>query len=43
VLRPTADDAGLLVTLFARSPNATFDGERKVLITTQQTFLGPHG
>jgi hypothetical protein len=42
VLRPTADDAGLLVTLFARSPNATFDG-RKVLITTQQTFLGPHG
>ena len=32
VLRPTADDADLLVKLFARSANATFDGERKVLM-----------
>ena len=32
VLRPTADDADLLVKLFARNANATFDGERKVLM-----------
>ena len=32
VLRPTADDADLLVKLFARSANATFDLERKVLM-----------
>jgi hypothetical protein len=32
VLRPTAEDADVLVTLFARSANATFDLERKVLM-----------
>ncbi len=32
VLRPTAADADLLVKLFARNANATFDGERKVLM-----------
>ena len=32
VLRPTAEDADVLVKLFARSANATFDMERKVLI-----------
>jgi hypothetical protein len=32
VLRPTADDADLLVKLLARSKNATFDLDRKVLV-----------
>ncbi len=32
VLRPTAEDADVLVKLFARSANATFDVERKVLM-----------
>ena len=32
VLRPTAEDADLLIDLFARSANATFDLERKVLM-----------
>jgi hypothetical protein len=32
VLRPTAADADLLVKLFARNANATFDGARKVLM-----------
>jgi hypothetical protein len=32
VLRPAAQDAGVLVKLFARSENATFDMERKVLM-----------
>jgi hypothetical protein len=32
VLRPTADDADVLVKLLARSKNATFDLERKVLV-----------
>jgi outer membrane protein OmpA-like peptidoglycan-associated protein len=32
VLRPTAEDADVLVKLLARSSSATFDLERKVLI-----------
>jgi outer membrane protein OmpA-like peptidoglycan-associated protein len=32
VLRPTAEDTDVLVKLLARSSNATFDVERKVLI-----------
>jgi outer membrane protein OmpA-like peptidoglycan-associated protein len=32
VLRPTAQDADVLVKLLARSKNAAFDVERKVLI-----------
>lgn len=32
VLRPTAADADVLVKLLARSKNATFDLERKVLV-----------
>jgi hypothetical protein len=32
VLRPTAEDADVLVSLFKRSDSATFDLERKVLI-----------
>jgi hypothetical protein len=32
VLRPTADDADVLLKLFGRSNQATFDLERKVLI-----------
>ena len=32
VLRPTAEDADVLVKLFARSANATFDVDRKVLM-----------
>ena len=32
VLRPTAEDADVLVKLFARSANATFDVERKVVM-----------
>ncbi|HJR15888.1 MAG TPA: hypothetical protein VJ808_03460 [Gemmatimonadales bacterium] len=32
VLRPTADDADVLVKLLARSKNATFDLDRKVLV-----------
>ena len=32
VLRPTADDADVLLKLFARSNQATFDLERKVLM-----------
>ena len=32
VLRPTADDADVLLALWARSDGATFDLERKVLI-----------
>jgi outer membrane protein OmpA-like peptidoglycan-associated protein len=32
VLRPTAEDADVLVKLLARSKNAAFDLERKVLI-----------
>lgn len=32
VLRPTADDADVLLELFARSDTATFDLSRKVLI-----------
>jgi hypothetical protein len=32
VLRPTAEDADVLVTLFARSTNATFDVDRKVVM-----------
>jgi hypothetical protein len=32
VLRPTAEDTELLVKLLARSSNATFDVERKVLM-----------
>ena len=32
VLRPTADDADVLLELFGRSNQATFDLERKVLI-----------
>ena len=32
VVRPTADDADVLLTLFERSDSATFDLGRKVLI-----------
>ena len=32
VLRPTAEDVDALVKLFARSANATFDMERRVLM-----------
>ena len=32
VLRPTAEDADVLVKLFTRSASATFDVERKVLM-----------
>jgi hypothetical protein len=32
VLRPTAEDADVLVKLLARSSSATFDVERKVLM-----------
>jgi hypothetical protein len=32
VLRPTAEDADVLVKLFARGANAMFDGERKVVM-----------
>ena len=32
VLRPTAEDADVLLQLFARSDSATFDVTRKVLI-----------
>ncbi|HYT91716.1 MAG TPA: hypothetical protein VEL76_23585, partial [Gemmataceae bacterium] len=32
VLRPTAEDADMLIKLFAHSANATFDVERKVLM-----------
>jgi hypothetical protein len=32
VLRPTAEDADVLVSLFERSDSASFDLERKVLI-----------
>jgi hypothetical protein len=32
VLRPTAEDTDVLVKLLARSSNATFDVERKVLM-----------
>jgi hypothetical protein len=32
VIRPTADDADVLLELLARSTSATFDAERKVLI-----------
>ena len=32
VLRPTAEDADVLVELFARSANAMFDAERKVVM-----------
>jgi hypothetical protein len=32
VLRPTAEDADVLLQLFARSEGATFDRERKVLM-----------
>ena len=32
VLRPTADDADVLLQLFTRSEGATFDLERKVLM-----------
>lgn len=32
VLRPTADDTDVLVKLLARSSNATFDVDRKVLM-----------
>lgn len=32
VLRPTAEDADVLVKLFARSSNAMFDADRKVLM-----------
>jgi hypothetical protein len=32
VLRPTAEDADVLVKLFARSASATFDVDRKVLM-----------
>lgn len=32
VLRPTAEDADVLVKLLARSKNATFDLDRKVLV-----------
>jgi len=32
VLRPTAEDADVLVSLFAHSANATFDLERKVVM-----------
>ena len=32
VLRPTAEDTDVLVKLLARSSNATFDIERKVLM-----------
>ena len=32
VLRPTAEDADVLVKLFARSANATFDLDRQVLM-----------
>ena len=37
VLRPTAEDADVLVKLFARSANATFDMERKVLMFSNVT------
>jgi hypothetical protein len=32
VLRPTAEDADILLTLFARSANAMFDVDRKVVM-----------
>jgi len=32
VLRPTAEDADVLVKLFARSANAMFDADRKVVM-----------
>jgi hypothetical protein len=38
VLRPTAEDADVLVELLARSKNATFDLERKVLVFANLTI-----
>jgi hypothetical protein len=38
VLRPTAEDAEVLVELLARSKNATFDLERKVLVFANLTI-----
>jgi hypothetical protein len=32
VLRPTAEDADVIIKLLARSSNATFDQDRKVLM-----------
>ena len=42
VVRPTADDADVLMELFARSDSATFDLERKVLMF-QNLSLGEIG
>lgn len=38
VLRPSAEDADVLVKLLARSKSATFDLERKVLIFANLTI-----
>ncbi len=38
VLRPSAEDADVLVKLLARSKSATFDMERKVLIFANLTI-----
>jgi hypothetical protein len=38
VLRPTAEDAGVLLKLFKRSDTAMFDLERKVLIFNNLTI-----
>jgi hypothetical protein len=37
ILRPTADDADVLLSLWARSHSATFDLERKVLMFSDVT------
>jgi hypothetical protein len=39
VLRPTAEDTDVLVTLLARSSNATFDVDRKVLMFGNLTIV----
>ena len=40
VLRPTADDADVLLALLARSDSATFDSERKVLMFNRLSIGG---
>ena len=40
VLRPTADDADVLLALLARSDSATFDSGRKVLMFNRLSIGG---
>ena len=40
VLRPTADDADVLLALLQRSDSATFDSERKVLMFNRLSIGG---